>query len=159
MCYITFALLSRYFLNMSRAWLFVFNTRSYIYSKCKSPFTPKSVMNKPQTEGRVNHVCTEEHRRSSTLFSNKKQQWSTIVSLSKVIFRINMVELDHQRSAANTSVNKMRLDIFVLFNIFNYCRFASYSEFTFHCFNSFWWILNLFFCEWDELIHIHFSLD
>ncbi len=31
-----------------------------------------------------------------------------------------MIELDHQRSAANTSVNKMRLDIFVLFNIFNY---------------------------------------
>ncbi len=42
-----------------------------------------------------------------------------------------MVELDHQRSAANTSVNKMRLDIFVLFNIFNYCRFVSYSEFHF----------------------------
>ncbi len=48
-----------------------------------------------------------------------------------------MVELDHQRSAANTPVNKMRLDIFVLFNIFNNCRFASYSEFVFHCFNSF----------------------
>ncbi len=48
-----------------------------------------------------------------------------------------MIELDHQRSAANTSVNKMRLDIFVLFNIFNYCRFVSYSEFAFHCFNSF----------------------
>ncbi len=32
-----------------------------------------------------------------------------------------MVKLDHQRSAANTLVNKMRLDIFVLFNIFNYC--------------------------------------
>ncbi len=47
-----------------------------------------------------------------------------------------MVELDHQRSAENTLVNKMRLDIFV-FNIFNYCRFASYSEFAFHCFNSF----------------------
>ncbi len=91
-------------------------------------------MNKTQTEGRVNHVCTEEHRRSSTLFSNKKQR-STSVSLSKVIFAC--VELDHQRSAANTSVNKMRLDIFVLFNMFNYCRFASYSEFAFHCFNSF----------------------
>ncbi len=37
-----------------------------------------------------------------------------------------MVELD-QRSAANTSVNKMGLDACVLFNIFNYCRFASYS--------------------------------
>ncbi len=52
-------------------------------------------------------------------------------------FLLSMVELDHQRSAANTLVNKMRLDIFVLFNIFNYCRFASYSEFAFHCFNSF----------------------
>ncbi len=54
---------SRYFLNMSRAWLFVFNTISYIYSKYKSPFTPNSVLNKPQSDGRVNHVCTEEHRR------------------------------------------------------------------------------------------------
>ncbi len=87
-------------------------------------------MNKPQTEGRVNHVCTEEHRRSSTLFSNKK----TMLVYLKSFLLINMVELD-QRSAANTSVNKMRLDIFVLFNIFNYCRFASYSEFR--CFNSF----------------------
>ncbi len=42
-----------------------------------------------------------------------------------------MVELDHQRSAANTLVNKMRLYIFVLFNICIYCRFASYSEFPF----------------------------
>ncbi len=49
-------------------------------------------MNKPQTEGRVNHVCTEEHRRSSTLFSNKTQS-STIVSLSKVIVIISTVEL------------------------------------------------------------------
>ncbi len=63
MLYITFALLSRYFLNMSRARLFVFNTRSSIYSKCKSPFTPKSVMNKSQAEGRVNHVCTVERRK------------------------------------------------------------------------------------------------
>ncbi len=28
-----------------------------------------------------------------------------------------MVELDHERSAANTLVNKIRLDIFVLFNL------------------------------------------
>ncbi len=34
-------------------------------------------------------------------------------------------------------VNKMGLDTFVLFNIFNYCRFESYSEFALHCFNSF----------------------
>ncbi len=66
-----------------------------------------------------------------------------------------MVELDHQRSAANTLVNKMRLDIFVLFNIFNYCRFASYSEFVFHCFNYFLMNTESVFCEWDELIHIH----
>ncbi len=47
-----------------------------------------------------------------------------------------MAELDHQRSAANILVNKMSLHIFVLFNIFNYCRFASYSEFAFHRFRS-----------------------
>ncbi len=65
-----------------------------------------------------------------------------------------MVELDHQRSAANTSVNKMRLDIFVLFKIFNYCMFASYSEFV----SLFEFILmntESVFCEWDELIHIY----
>ncbi len=45
-----------------------------------------------------------------------------------------MVELDHQRSAAKTLFDKMGLDTFVLFNIFNYCRFASYSEFAFYCF-------------------------
>ncbi len=50
---------------------------------------------------------------------------------------ISMIELDHQRSAANTSVNKIGLDTFVLFNIFNKCRFASYSEFAFHCLNYF----------------------
>ncbi len=40
-------------------------------------------------------------------------------------------------SAAKTLVNKMGFDTFVLFNIFNYCRFVSYSEFAFHCFNPF----------------------
>ncbi len=53
-----------------------------------------------------------------------------------------MVELDHQRSAANTLVNKMRLDIFVLFNIFNSCRFASYSKFAFHCLSPYHWFEN-----------------
>ncbi len=48
-----------------------------------------------------------------------------------------MVELDHQRSAAKTLVNEMGLDAFMLFNIFNYCKFASYSEFAFHYFYSF----------------------
>ncbi len=49
MRYVTFALLFKY-----EQGLIVFNTRSSNYSKCKSPFTPKSVMNKPQAEGRVN---------------------------------------------------------------------------------------------------------
>ncbi len=38
-------------------------TISYIFSKWKSSFTPKSVMNKPQAEGKVNHVCTGECRK------------------------------------------------------------------------------------------------
>ncbi len=169
---------------MSRAWLFVFNTRSYIYSKCKSPFTPKSVMNKPQAEGKVNHVCTVERRRLNTLTftfmhladafiqsdlrfikaiysgytfflsvhvfprnrsHNLLRCWRNALPLShtgtlqqsylKSFLLISMVELDHQRSAANTLVNKMGLYTFMLFNIFNYCRFASYSEFAFHGFN------------------------
>ncbi len=75
-------------------------------------------MNKPQAEGRVNHVCTVECRRiSSTLFSNKKQNnEAQLLVYLKSFLLISMVELD-QRSAANTLVNKMRLDIFVLFNI------------------------------------------
>ncbi len=58
MRYVTFVLLFKY-----EHGLIVFNTISYIYSKCKSPLTPKSVMNKPQAEARVNHVCTVERRR------------------------------------------------------------------------------------------------
>ncbi len=84
-------------------------------------------MNKPQAEGRVNHVWTEEHRRKF----NTLQQYKTLLVYLKYFFLISMVEMDYQRSAANTMVNKMRLDIFVLFNIFNYCRFVSYSEFVF----------------------------
>ncbi len=49
MRYITFALLFKY-----EQGLIVFNTRSSIYSECKSPFTPKNVMNKLQAEGKVN---------------------------------------------------------------------------------------------------------
>ncbi len=117
--------------------MFVFNTISYIYSTYKIPFTPKRVMNKPQAKGRVNHVCKVEHRRSSTLFSNKKNREAQFFVYLKSFLLVSMVELDHQSSAANTLVNKMRLDIFVLFNVFNYCRFASLSELAFHCFNSF----------------------
>ncbi len=61
-----------------------------------------------------------------------------------------MVELDHQRSAAKTLVSKMGLDTFVLLNIFNYCRFASYSEFQVILIST-----ESVFCEWDELIHIY----
>jgi len=97
------------------------------------PFTPKSVMNKPQAEGKVN--SGEE---GSTLFSNKKKNnEAQLLVYLKSFLIISMVELDHQRSAANTLFNKMRLDLFVLFSIFNYCRFTSYSEFASHCFNSF----------------------
>ncbi len=96
-------------------------------------------MNKPQAEGRVNHVCTIERRRRrfNTLQQEKLNNEAQLLVYLKSFLLISMVELDHQRSAANTSVNKIRLDIFVLFNIFNYCRFASYSEFAFHCFHYF----------------------
>ncbi len=73
---------------------------------------------------------------SLTLLTNAVFNKKYLKYLIKSFVLIIMVELD-QRSSANTAVNKMRLDIFVLFNIFNYCRFASYSEFAFHCFNSF----------------------
>ncbi len=91
-------------------------------------------MNKPQAEGSESRLCrrTQEKLNSSAIKNNEAQ---LLVYLKSLI--IIMAELDHQRSAAKTSVNKMRLDIFVLFNMFNYCRFASYSEFAFHCFNSF----------------------
>ncbi len=56
-----------------------------------------------------------------------------LVYLKSFLF-ISMVELDHQRLVAKTSVNKMGIDPFVLFNLFNYCMFASYSEFAFHFF-------------------------
>ncbi len=51
LCYfcVTFALLFKY-----EQGLIVFNTRSSNYSKCKSSFTPNSVMNKPQAERKVN---------------------------------------------------------------------------------------------------------
>ncbi len=48
--YVTFALLFKY----EQGLIVSFNTRSSIYSKCKSPFTTKSVKNKPQVEGKVN---------------------------------------------------------------------------------------------------------
>ncbi len=79
MRYVTFALISRYFLNMSRAWLFVFNTKSYVYSKCKSIATTKSVMNKPHAEGKVNsrlysRTQKKKVQHSSAIEKNNKAQ-------------------------------------------------------------------------------------
>ncbi len=55
MRYIIFALLSRYFLNNEQGFDCLFLIQEVLFnSKCKKPFTPKSVMNKPQAEGRVN---------------------------------------------------------------------------------------------------------
>ncbi len=140
---VTFVLLFKY-----EQGLIVFNTRGSNYSKCKSPFTPKSVMNRPQPEGKVNsrllNRTQEKVQHSSAIKKNNEAQ---LLVYLKSFLLISMVELDYQRSAAKTLVNKMGLDTFVLFNIFNYCRFASYSEFAFHCFNSFWWKLNLFFAS------------
>ncbi len=95
-------------------------------------------MNKPQTEGRVNHVCTEEHRRrSSTLFSNKKNIEAQLIVYLKSFLHISMVELIIKGQQQTHRLIIMGLDIFVLFKIFNYCRFTSYFEFAFHCFISF----------------------
>ncbi len=129
MRYITFALLFKY-----EQGLIVFNTISSNYSKCKSPFTPKSVTNKPQAEGKVNSRLYSRMQEKVQHFSNKKNNEAQLLVYLKS-FLLSMIELDHQRSAAKTLVNKMGLDTFVLSNIFNYCRFASYSEFAFHCFN------------------------
>ncbi len=75
---------------------------------------------------------------NSRLYSRKQIQHSSAIKKNneaqllvylKSFLLVSMVELDHQRSAENTLVNKIRLDICVLFNIFNYCRLVSYSEF------------------------------
>ncbi len=64
-------------------------------------------MNEHQVNSRLYSKMQEKKVQHSSAI---KQQWSTIVVCS-------MVELDHQRSAAKTLVNKMGLDTFVLFNI------------------------------------------
>ncbi len=92
--------------------MFVFNTIFSIYSTCKSLSQKKSVMNKPQAEGRVNHVCTVEE--GSTLFTNKKNNEAQLLVYLKSFLLFIMVELDHQRSAVKTPVNKMGLDTLVV---------------------------------------------
>ncbi len=78
--------------------MFVFNTISYIYSKCKSPFTPKSVMNKPQAEGKVNSCLyskTQEKKvqHSSAIKNNEAQ----LLVYLKSFLLINMVEFKGQQ--------------------------------------------------------------
>ncbi len=73
-------------------------------------------MNKPQTEGRVNsrlYRRTQEKIQHSSAIKNNEAQ---LLVYLKSFLLISMVELDHQKSAANTLVNKMGLDAFVLFN-------------------------------------------
>ncbi len=93
-------------------------------------------MNKPQAEGKVNSRVKSRAQVQHSSAIKKNNEAQLLVYL-KSFFLISMIELDHQRSAAKTLVNKMGLDTFVLFNIFNYCRFVSYSVFAFHRFNSF----------------------
>ncbi len=84
-------------------------------------------------------MCEEESAGEEVQHSSaiKKNNEAQLLVYLKSFLVIIMVELDHQRSAAKTLVNKMGLDTCVLFNIFNYCRFVSYSVFAFHRFNSF----------------------
>ncbi len=65
MRYVTFALLFKY-----EEGLIVFNMRSSIYSKFKSPFTPKSVMNKPQAGGKVNSRLYRRMQEKKVLHSS-----------------------------------------------------------------------------------------
>ncbi len=74
-------------------------------------------MNKPQAEGKVNsrlYSRTQEKVQHSSAI--KKNNEAQLLVYLKSFLLISMIELDNQRSAANTLINKMRLNIFV-FNI------------------------------------------
>ncbi len=71
-------------------------------------------MNKPQAEARVNHVCTVERRRRRFILLQLKNNQAYLLVYLKSFLLISMAELDHQRSAANTLVNKMGIDICVV---------------------------------------------
>ncbi len=83
-------------------------------------------MNKPQAEGKVNSRLYSRTQKKKVQHSSaiKKNNNEQLLICLKSFLLISMVEQDLQRSAKNTLVNKMRSDIFVLFNIFNYCRFG-----------------------------------
>ncbi len=76
-------------------------------------------MNKPQAEGRVNSRLYSRTQEKKVQHSSaiKKNNEARLLVYLKSFLLINMIELDHQRSAEKTLVNKMGLDTFVLFNI------------------------------------------
>ncbi len=79
--YFTFGLLFKYEQGLI---VFFLYTRSSIYSKCKSPFTPKSVMNKPQAEGKVNSLLyrrTQEKVQHSSAIKKQNNEAQLLVYL------------------------------------------------------------------------------
>ncbi len=88
MRYVTFALLFMY-----EQGLIVFNTRSCNYSKCKSPFTPKSVMNKPQPEGKVNSRLYSRMQEKKVQHSSaiKKNNEAQLLVYLKSFLLISMI--------------------------------------------------------------------
>ncbi len=75
----------------------------------------------------------------------------------KSFLLISMVELDHQRSAANTSANKMRLDIegsqmlfYVWFEFTSWLRGVGQGKGAWDCFLTIWAWDSCAFCQWDQ---------
>ncbi len=68
---VTFALLFKY----EQGLIVFFLIQEVLFiANIKAFHTKKSVMNKPQAEGRVNHVCTEEVQHSSAIKKNNEAQ-------------------------------------------------------------------------------------
>ncbi len=91
---VNFVLLFKY----EQGLIVCFNTSS-IYSKYKSPFTPKSVMNKPQTEGKVNsrlYTRTQKKKVQHSSAIKKQNNETQLLVYLKSFLLISMVELDHQ---------------------------------------------------------------
>ncbi len=110
-------------------------------------------MIKPQAEGKVNsHLYSRTQKKKVQHSSTIKKTTTKQLLVYLVIFAC-MFELDHQRSAANTLVNKMRLDIFVSFNIIIAgLRHILSLHFTVLIHFDECWIC---FLRVDELMHIH----
>ncbi len=76
--------LLRNFSNLGWAGLLVFNIKMSNFGKCKSSFTPKSEINQPQAEGKVNSRLYVNRRvQHSSAIKNKL---STNGSLSQLLF-------------------------------------------------------------------------